>query len=96
MSFIAKPARAVTAAALLLALQAPNAFAAGNEACREYAVSAIRQVHLMHEHPACNRGNGPRWSDDWNAHYEWCRGVSFEALAIERDARTNWLRACGG
>jgi hypothetical protein len=96
MSFFVKPVRAVTAAALLLGLQIPSAFAENDAVCRDYATAAIRQVHLMHEHPACNRGQGPRWNDDWNVHYSWCRQVSFHDMAIERDARTNWLHSCGG
>jgi hypothetical protein len=83
------------AAFSLLSVAAGQALAAGHEACREYATEAVRQVHLMHEHAACNRGRGPRWSDNWRLHYEWCLGASWEAVVSERDARTNWLRACG-
>ena len=96
MSLVSKPALAVTAAALPLCLQFSDARAAGDETCKEYATAAVRQIHLMHEHPACNRGTGARWVEDWNVHYQWCRGASFEAIGAERDARTNWLHSCSG
>jgi len=92
MSLVVKPALA--AAALLLCMPFSGARAADDRVCRDYAVAAMRQVHLMHEHPACNRGTGARWSDDWNVHYGWCRDTSYEALGAERDARTNWLHSC--
>jgi len=94
MSAVRKPA--VAAAILVLALGVPitGALAVGDNECREYATAAVRQVHLMHEHRACDRGIGPRWTEDWNVHYSWCRGASFEQIGAERDARTNWLRAC--
>jgi hypothetical protein len=94
MSLIVRPALAATTAALVLGLSFTGARAAGDEACRDYAVAAVRQVHLMHEHAACDRGQGPRWSEDWNVHYQWCRGASVETLGAEREARTNWLRSC--
>ena len=78
----------------LEALVAKHANAVDDHDCREYAIAAIRQVHKMHEIRACDRGQGTRWSDDWNVHYQWCRGASFEAVGAERDARTNWLRSC--
>jgi hypothetical protein len=89
-----KPTLAVLAAALLCGLGASAAYAVDDHDCREYAVAAIRQVHEMHEFRSCDRGRGSRWSDDWNMHYQWCRGTSFEAIGAERDARTNWLRSC--
>ena len=85
-------------AALVLSLvPVAESLALGDETCREYSTAAIRQVREMHEYSACNRGQGPRWSNDWNFHYRWCRGVSsFEEIGAERDARTNWLRSCTG
>jgi hypothetical protein len=94
MSIAVKPALAVTAAVLLVGLSMVSAHAVDDRDCREYAVAAVRQVHEMREIRSCDRGQGPRWADDWNMHYQWCRGVSFEAIGAERDARTNWLRTC--
>ncbi len=94
MSFAVKPAFAVIAAGLLLGLPMSSAMAVDDHDCREYATAAIRQVHQMHEFRRCDRGQGPRWSDNWNVHYQWCRGASFEQIGAERDARTNWLRSC--
>ena len=94
MSFDLKPALAAVAAVLVLGVPMAGALAADDHDCREYAVAAVRQVRLMHEFRACDRGRGPRWSDDWNVHYQWCRGANFEQIGAERDARTNWLRSC--
>jgi hypothetical protein len=94
MSLDLKSPLAAITAALLFGLPMTSAHAADDHDCREYATAAVRQVHQMHEIRACNRGQGTRWSDDWNVHYQWCRGVSFEAIGAERDARTNWLRSC--
>jgi hypothetical protein len=94
MSRALKTMLAIAAAASSLGLSTSDAKAAGDRECREYAVAAIRQIHQMHEFRSCDRGQGPRWSDDWNLHYQWCRGASFEAIGAERDARTNWLRSC--
>ena len=96
MSLVVKPALAATAAAFLLCMQFSDARAAGDDVCKDYAVAAVRQVRLMHEHPACNRGIGARWTDDWNTHYQWCRNASYEQIGAERDTRTNWLHSCSG
>jgi hypothetical protein len=92
MPLAVKPVTAAIVAALLLGLSALPAAAADD--CRDYATAAIRQVHQMHEFRACDRGQGSRWSDDWNVHYQWCRGASPEAIGAERNARTAWLRSC--
>lgn len=93
---IAKPSLAVVTTMLLLGLPSIGAHAASDAVCRDYATAAVRQVHLMHERPACDRGIGTRWAEDWNVHYQWCRDASYEAIGAERDARPNWLRACSG
>lgn len=93
MSVAMKPA--LTAAALLfIAVPFSGALAVGDGECREYATAAVRQVYEMHEFAACNRGQGDRWSSNWNVHYQWCRGANFEQIGAERDARTNWIRSC--
>ncbi len=94
MSLFVKPALAATAAVLLLGTQLSGARAASDPVCRDYATAAVRQVRLMHEHPACNRGMGTRWTDDWNVHYQWCLNANYQQIGAERDARTNWLRFC--
>lgn len=96
MSFVVKPVLAAAAAVLLLGTQFSDAYAVGDGASKDYATAAVRQVRLMHEHPACDRGTGARRSDDWNVHYGWCRNSSFEMIGAERDARTNWLHSCSG
>jgi hypothetical protein len=85
---------AVATAAFVIGLSATEAGAVDDRDCRDYATAAIRQVHQMHEFAACNRGQGTRWSDDWNVHYQWCRSASPDAIGAERNARTNWLRSC--
>jgi hypothetical protein len=84
---------ATTASALVLAgVTAANA--ASPQVCEDYAHAAIVQVRIAMDHPRCERASGPRWSPEWRVHYDWCLGASYQALGAERDARTNWLRAC--
>ena len=83
---------AAVAALALLSASAGEAFAASPEVCRDYAVAAIRQVKLMNEH-GC-RYTTDRWSSDWNVHYQWCLGASYQQVGFERDVRTRELRQC--
>lgn len=65
--------------------------------CRQYSQAALNQVRGGLANPGCIGGmQGPRWSSDFNVHYNWCRGASFTAAGQERDARTNYLRSCRG
>jgi hypothetical protein len=80
------------AALVLLSIPAGDVLAASDEVCRDYAQAALRQVKLMHEH-RCGFTTA-RWSDDWNVHFQWCRGVSYEQVGFERDVRTRELRQC--
>ena len=89
-----KSAFAAMTAMLATGLSATSAGAVDDRDCHDYATAAIRQVHQMHEFATCNRGQGTRWSDDWNVHYQWCRSAPPDAIGAERNARTNWLRSC--
>ena len=64
--------------------------------CRDYARAAVRQVELARSVPACDRGNGARWTTDYRVHFDWCMGAPIPAVEAERRARTNWIRSCRG
>jgi hypothetical protein len=71
--------------------------AADNAFCQQYAQAALNQVRGGLNNGACAGGiKGSRWSSDYNVHYDWCRGVSYEAAGAERDARSAYLRRCTG
>jgi hypothetical protein len=63
--------------------------------CGQYSQAALNQVRAGLSNPSCGGGlQEPRWSSEFAVHYEWCLGTSFGAAGNERDARTNYLRAC--
>jgi hypothetical protein len=65
--------------------------------CREYTRAALNQVRGGLADPRCaGRLQGAKWSTDFAVHYEWCLGVSAAAAGEERDARTQYLKACNG
>ena len=71
------------------------AHAADPAFCRQYAQAALNQVRGGLTHPSCLGGmQSSRWSSDFAVHYNWCLGASFGAAGAERDARTQFLRAC--
>jgi hypothetical protein len=37
---------------------------------------------------------GPRWNNNWNAHYNWCLGIPFDTMWNERGIRTALLALC--
>jgi len=78
------------------AITVSTAQAAPEPFCRDYASAAVRQVQLARSVPACDRGNGPRWTTDHRVHFEWCLGAPILAVEAERQARTNWIRSCRG
>jgi hypothetical protein len=85
------------ASTLFLATGFTAAHAASPAFCGDYARAAINQVRGGLSLPGCaGRLEGPRWSSDFRVHYGWCLGVTFAAAGAERDARTNFLRACRG
>lgn len=86
---------AVIAAAALAALASPGARAADPEFCRDYARSAIEQVHRAEHIPSCGYllGSG-RFSSDWRSHYEWCLNVHHHDAEEERARRHEALEHC--
>ena len=89
----------VLSAAFLMAssVAVSSAQAAGEDFCRDYARAAVRQVRGADMHRRCDwrvDNNPARWSTDWRAHFDWCRGVTREQADAERDARTRTLERC--
>lgn len=84
------------AAVMVSAFAACPAQAAPRDFCRDYAAAAVRQVQIARSVPACDRGTGPRWTNDYRVHFDWCIGAPAGAVEAERAARTNWLRTCRG
>jgi hypothetical protein len=86
---------AVTATAAALCSGLAAAQAADAEYCKGYASAALHQVRGARSNPACAPGaQGARWAQDYRVHYDWCLRQSVAATGEERDARTNYLRAC--
>ena len=88
-------AAAACGAALVLA--ASSASAERPEFCRDYARAALTQVRIALHHPRCDwrmEHNPARWSSDYRAHFDWCRGASRDQAMSERDARTRMLERC--
>lgn len=85
----------VLGAVLAMASLTP-ARAADDMFCREYARDAEREVHAARDFPACHAGTGgPRWSGDYNVHFNWCRGADRAVADRERHAREEHLSHCG-
>ena len=80
---------------LFLAAGFTSARAADPAFCQTYAQAAVNQVRGGLSQRSCAGGlRGARWSEDFRVHYSWCLGASIEAAGAERDARTNFLKAC--
>ena len=64
----------------------------GQLTCDEYARISVSQ----NEQNLRRRCGflGFRWSSDYNAHYQWCTSVSWEAADSETRAREQELRQC--
>jgi hypothetical protein len=88
--------RLVCGVAAAWAITISAAQAAPEGFCRDYARAAVRQVELARATPACDRGNGARWTTDYRVHFDWCMGAAIPAVEAERRARTNWIRSCRG
>jgi hypothetical protein len=86
---------AAVAAAALAAVAAPGARAADPDFCRDYARSAIEQVHRAEHIRSCGYllGSG-RFSPDWQAHYNWCLGAHHHEADEERGRRHEELERC--
>ena len=82
-------------AALLLTAAASTAQAEPPGFCRDYARAALNQVRGALSLPRCRAGmEGTRWSADFKVHYDWCLGVSPDAVEGERAARTAHIQRC--
>ena len=87
----------VTVALAAGASYAVAAHAADDHFCKDYAQAAVSQFRTAETHERCEphlRDEGSRWSNDYRAHYDWCRGVSREQAWDERNARKAALQRC--
>jgi len=64
----------------------------GQYSCEEYARIAISQ-NDQNIRRYCGFA-GPRWSSDYNGHYQWCVSVSWQTADAETNAREEQLRQC--
>jgi hypothetical protein len=73
-----------------------TAQAADDAFCKDYARAAVNQFRTVEKHERCDRfvREGARWSADWRAHYDWCRGVKRDVAWAERNTRKREIEAC--
>lgn len=80
---------------LTMATALTEARAADPGFCSNYARMALNQVRIAHEYGSCAyRAGGPRWSWNYNVHYNWCLGASYDAAESERFTRKGFLDSC--
>ena len=79
--------------ALVFCASAP-AQAADPGFCRDYARTAIHQVHQAGERCPYLLSRGARWQEDYGGHFNWCLGVRRDQADSERDARWRALQDC--
>jgi hypothetical protein len=81
-----------------LAVLMPLASQAADPAfCAGYADAAMNQVRAALSNPNCAGGaRGARWVPDRRIHFDWCLGQPPVNAAVERQARTDFLRGCRG
>nr|WP_294552305.1 hypothetical protein [uncultured Rhodopila sp.] len=86
---------AAIAAAALAAIASPGVRAADPEFRRDYARSAVEQVHRAEHIRTCGYllGSG-RFSPDWQAHYNWCPGAHHHEADEEGARRHEALERC--
>ena len=60
--------------------------------CADYARAAIA-ANAQNESQGC-RLDGPRWSDDFQAHYTWCMGTRRDDVNVETQARAAGIAQC--
>jgi hypothetical protein len=69
-----------------------------SEKCRNYAQRAIQQyqevTNPLAERRGCNVNSSPRWSLNYQDHYNWCLGAQVEQLRSEEKARTDYINKC--
>ena len=85
---------AVLGGVVMMVTGLPAANAADPGFCGSYATAALRQVKLAYEIPGCAHVQGPRWSQDYNVHFNWCLTQDFGQIGRERDIRTGYLKSC--
>jgi hypothetical protein len=89
--------RALMVSISAFALHSAPAAAADRDLCRDYAQTALRQVHDGLSAPACRAGlKGDRWSSDYRVHFNWCLRAAIPKVESERGAREGYLFGCGG
>ena len=74
------------------------AFAATQQACSEYATSAVKDFKVgTNESNArkCHIKPDARWQADYRAHYNWCLTVPNDAWRSEQRIRDKYLLNCG-
>jgi len=80
-----------------IALSSIPANAADRGLCRDYARTALRQVHDALSVPACRAGlKGDRWSSNYRVHFNWCLRAAVPKVESERGARNGYLYGCSG
>jgi len=81
--------------ALAMAALLTSARAADPNFCGNYARMTLNQVRIASEHGNCAyRAVGPRWSNNFAVHYNWCLSASYDAAQNERFTRKGFLDAC--
>lgn len=76
----------------LLAAAPGRAAAESHQVCTAYAQEAVQALQASQQ-LGCNL-SGPRWQDNRQAHYDWCRGAPADWVANEARFRANQLRVC--
>jgi hypothetical protein len=77
---------------LVASAASSQAAAESHEVCEPYAREAV-QAFQAAQQLGCGR-QGPRWQDNRDAHYNWCRSAPADWVANERAFRANALRVC--
>jgi hypothetical protein len=78
---------------LLQALDS-QAQAMGRASCQNYARKAVAEFYQASRAPECGEHSGPRWHNDFTAHFNWCLSSSIDSIRSETDARQKVLKAC--
>lgn len=79
-----------------ITLSSIPADAADRDLCRDYARTALRQVHDGLSSPTCRAElRGDRWSSDYRVHFDWCLRAPVPKVESERGAREGYLYGCG-
>jgi hypothetical protein len=79
--------------ALVTLLSAAPAIAAGESECRTYATNAVL-AFVQANNVRCNIPPSPRWHDNGENHYNWCRAAPDSWLIHESNMRTASILLC--